>query len=74
MNLDTASLLPSGEKSHFVSPNVPAGNVRDLIALIKAKPDTFAYGSSGIGSTQHLAGEAFNLVAGTKSTHVQYKG
>ncbi|MEO6564413.1 MAG: tripartite tricarboxylate transporter substrate binding protein [Casimicrobiaceae bacterium] len=57
-----------------VSPNVPAGNVRDLIALIKAKPDTFAYGSSGIGSTQHLAGEAFNLVAGTKSTHVPYKG
>jgi len=57
-----------------VSPNVPAGNVRDLIALIKAKPDTFAYGSSGVGSTQHLAGEAFNLVAGTKSTHVPYKG
>ena len=57
-----------------VSPSVPAGNVRDLIALIKAKPDGFSYGSSGVGSTQHLAGEAFNLAAGTKAVHVPYKG
>jgi tripartite-type tricarboxylate transporter receptor subunit TctC len=58
----------------IVSPSVPAGNVRDLIALIKAKPEAFAYGSSGMGSTQHLAGEAFNLAAGTKAVHVPYKG
>jgi len=57
-----------------VSPSVPAGNVRDLIALVKANPDKFAYGSSGVGSTQHLAGEAFNLAAGTKAVHVPYKG
>ena len=57
-----------------VAPNVPATNVRDLIALIKAKPDGFSYGSSGVGSTQHLAGEAFNLAAGTKAVHVPYKG
>jgi tripartite-type tricarboxylate transporter receptor subunit TctC len=57
-----------------VAPNVPATNVRDLIALIKAKPDAFSYGSSGVGSTQHLAGEAFNLAAGTKAVHVPYKG
>jgi len=58
----------------IVAPNVPANNVRDLIALIKAKPDAYAYGSSGVGSTQHLAGEAFNLAAGTKAVHVPYKG
>ncbi len=58
----------------IVSPSVPAGNVRDLIALIKAKPEAYAYGSSGMGSTQHLAGEAFNLAAGTKAVHVPYKG
>ncbi len=58
----------------IVSPGVPAGNVRDLIALIKAKPEAYAYGSSGMGSTQHLAGEAFNLAAGTKAVHVPYKG
>ena len=57
-----------------VSPTVPANNVRDLIALIKADPDKFSYGSSGVGSTQHLAGEAFNLAAGTKAVHVPYKG
>lgn len=57
-----------------VGPGVPANNVRDLIALIKAKPEGFAYGSSGVGSTQHLAGEAFNLAAGTKAVHVPYKG
>ncbi len=57
-----------------VGPNVPANNVRDLIVLMKAKPDGFSYGSSGVGSTQHLAGEAFNLAAGTKAIHVPYKG
>jgi len=57
-----------------VGPNVPANNVRDLIVLMKAKPDGFSYGSSGVGSTQHLAGEAFNLAAGTKAVHVPYKG
>jgi tripartite-type tricarboxylate transporter receptor subunit TctC len=57
-----------------VGPDVPANNVKDLIALIKARPDAFSYGSSGVGSTQHLAGEAFNLAAGTKAVHVPYKG
>ena len=57
-----------------VGPTCRANNVKDLIALIKAKPDAFSYGSSGVGSTQHLAGEAFNLAAGTKAVHVPYKG
>jgi tripartite-type tricarboxylate transporter receptor subunit TctC len=57
-----------------VSPSVPAKNVKDLIALVKASPEKFSYGSSGVGSTQHLAGEAFNLAAGTKAVHVPYKG
>jgi len=57
-----------------VGPDVAANSVRDLIVMMKAKPDAFSYGSSGIGSTQHLAGEAFNLAAGTKAVHVPYKG
>ncbi|MFO1314063.1 MAG: tripartite tricarboxylate transporter substrate binding protein [Burkholderiales bacterium] len=57
-----------------VGPGVAANSVRDLIVLMKAKPDAFSYGSSGVGSTQHLAGEAFNLAAGTKAIHVPYKG
>ncbi len=57
-----------------VTPNLPANNVKELIALMKAKPEAFSYGSSGVGSTQHLAGEAFNLAAGTKAVHIPYKG
>jgi tripartite-type tricarboxylate transporter receptor subunit TctC len=53
---------------------VPASNVKELVALMKAKPDSFSFGSSGTGSTQHLAGEAFKLATGTVATHVPYKG
>jgi tripartite-type tricarboxylate transporter receptor subunit TctC len=57
-----------------VSPTVAAINVRDLVAAMKAKPSEYKYASSGVGSTQHIAGEAFNFAAGVKSTHVPYKG
>jgi tripartite-type tricarboxylate transporter receptor subunit TctC len=56
----------------IVHPSVPAKSVKDLIALAKAKP--LNCGSSGIGGTGHLAVELFNLQAGTKITHVPYKG
>ena len=57
-----------------VAPTVAANNVKDLVAEIKAKPGGFSCGSSGIGSTQHLACEAFALATGTKIVHVPYKG
>jgi tripartite-type tricarboxylate transporter receptor subunit TctC len=57
-----------------MNPSVPANNVKELVALMKAKPDSFSFGSSGTGSTQHLAGEAFKLATGTIATHVPYKG
>lgn len=57
-----------------VGANVPANNVAELVALMKAKPNDFKYASSGVGSTQHLAGEGFNLAAGVKSIHVPYRG
>jgi tripartite-type tricarboxylate transporter receptor subunit TctC len=56
----------------IVHPSVAAKSVKELIALAKAKPLTG--GSSGIGGTGHLAVELFNLQAGTKITHVPYKG
>ncbi|HZH07025.1 MAG TPA: tripartite tricarboxylate transporter substrate binding protein [Lautropia sp.] len=58
----------------LVNKTVPARNVQELVALMKASPGAFRYASSGVGSTQHLAGEAFDLVAGTKSIHIPYKG
>ena len=57
-----------------VSDNVPAKDVRELVALMKAKPNDFQYASSGIGSTQHIAGVAFLMSTGTNAVHVPYKG
>jgi tripartite-type tricarboxylate transporter receptor subunit TctC len=58
----------------LVSATTPIKTVSELIADMKAKPQGYRYGSSGVGSTQHLAGEAFDLATGVKSIHVPYKG
>ncbi len=55
-----------------VHPSVTASSVKELIALAKAK--SLNYGSSGVGGTGHLAGELFNVMAGTKLVHIPYKG
>jgi tripartite-type tricarboxylate transporter receptor subunit TctC len=57
-----------------VHPSVPAKNVKEFIALAKAKPDTLTYGSPGIGSGSHLVAEFFALSTGVKTVHVPYKG
>jgi tripartite-type tricarboxylate transporter receptor subunit TctC len=57
-----------------VGDKVPAKDVKELVALAKAKPGELRYASSGVGSTQHIAGEAFDLAAGVKTVHVPYKG
>lgn len=57
-----------------VGPSVTARDVKELVAQMKAKPDSFNYASSGAGSTQHLAGEAFKKLAGVQMTHIPYKG
>lgn len=58
----------------IVAPTVTARDVRELVAQMKATPDSFNYASSGAGSTQHLAGEAFKKLAGVSMTHIPYKG
>ena len=57
-----------------VHPSVPAKSVEELIALAKKEPGKLTYASSGVGSTQHLAGALFNKIAGTTMVHVPYKG
>lgn len=52
---------------------VPANNVIELIALAKAKPGQLNFGSAGIGSSSHLAGEMFVAAAGIKAVHVPFK-
>lgn len=57
-----------------VHPSVPANSVEELIKLAKSKPGQLTYGSSGIGSTQHLAGALFSKIAGVQMNHIPYKG
>ena len=55
-------------------PSVPAKDIRELIALAKAKPGSLSFGTSGTGGTPHLAGELLNQRAGIALTHIPYKG
>lgn len=57
-----------------VNASLPVNSVAELIALAKSKPGELTYGSSGIGSTQHLAGALFAQKAGVTLNHVPYKG
>lgn len=59
----------------LVHPSLPATDVKSLIALLKANPGKYNYGSSGLGSILHLCGEEFKAMAGgLEITHVPYKG
>ncbi len=55
-------------------PSIPAKNIQELIAYLKANPDKISFGSAGTGTSQHLAGEMFKMMSGTKMIHVPYKG
>lgn len=58
----------------IVNPSLPVRSVRELIALARAKPGAITYGSSGVGSVLHLAGEMLAIQGKVKMTHVPYKG
>ncbi|MES2511098.1 MAG: tripartite tricarboxylate transporter substrate-binding protein [Pseudomonadota bacterium] len=57
----------------MVSTQLPVSTLQEFIALLKANPGRYSYGSSGVGSPIHLFAEMFNATAGTKSLHVPYK-
>ena len=66
--------VASGPMLVVVNPDVPAKNLKELIALAKSKPGQLNFGSAGTGSQVHMAGEAFADAAGVNITHVPYKG
>jgi tripartite-type tricarboxylate transporter receptor subunit TctC len=69
------AMLASGPYVLVVNPQkVPAGSVKELIAMAKAKPGDIDFASSGNGSSQHLVGALFNAMTGTQLNHVPYKG
>jgi tripartite-type tricarboxylate transporter receptor subunit TctC len=57
-----------------VNPEMPVKSVAELIAYVKARPGQLSFGSSGVGSPHHLAGELLAQMAGLKLNHVPYKG
>jgi tripartite-type tricarboxylate transporter receptor subunit TctC len=71
---DPISLLAIAPNVLVVHPSVPAKNVKELIALAKAKPKQINFAGSGSGSTPHLAGELFKTMTGTQMMHVPYRG
>ena len=57
-----------------VNPNFPAKNLVEFIKVLKANPGKYSFGSSGVGSINHMLGESFQAEAGVKMIHVPYKG
>jgi len=66
--------VASGPQAIVVNPNFAAMTVKDLINMAKAKPDSVTFGSAGVGTQTHLAGENFIASAGLNVTHIPYKG
>ena len=58
----------------LVHPSVPAKNVTEFIALLKANPNKYAFGSAGNGTSQHISGELFKVMAGVSMQHIPYRG
>ena len=58
----------------LLHPSVPANNLREFIALLKANPEKYSFGSAGNGTSQHISGEMFKTMAGVKMQHVPYRG
>jgi tripartite-type tricarboxylate transporter receptor subunit TctC len=72
--LQPVAMLVRSVQVLVVNPGVPAGSVGELVALAKAQPGKLNFGSTGIGSGPHLAGELFRALAGVNIVHVPYKG
>jgi tripartite-type tricarboxylate transporter receptor subunit TctC len=58
----------------IVPPNSPVNSVKELVAMLKAKPGQYNYASAGVGSGAHVSLEKFNVAAGVKAVHVPLKG
>ncbi|HVG50624.1 MAG TPA: tripartite tricarboxylate transporter substrate binding protein [Xanthobacteraceae bacterium] len=73
---DFAPITPAVQNNNIITlhPSVPAKNVAEFVAYLKANPDKISFGSAGTGTSQHLAGEMFKVLTGTRMTHVPYKG
>src|SRR5438093_8570954 len=58
----------------IVHPSLNVNSVREFIALLKANPNKYSFGSAGNGTSQHISGELFKIMTGTQMQHIPYKG
>lgn len=68
------SMVATTQNVLVVQPEFPANNVAEFLSYTRQKSDALTFGSSGTGSTMHLAGEVFNQANGTRMKHVPYRG
>jgi len=73
-DLQPVSLLADMPNILVVHPSVPARNTAEFIALARARPGELNFGTAGAGSSTHMIGELFKVVAGVNLTHIPYKG
>lgn len=72
--LASVSVVASANIVLLVNPKLPVNNLREFIAYAKANPGKLNYSSQGVGSSGHLVGELFGMMAGVKMTHIPYPG
>lgn len=68
------TLVGSVQNVLVVHPSIPARSVKELIALLKARPGELTYASGGVGTQAHMAGELFKAMTGSNMSHIAYKG
>jgi tripartite-type tricarboxylate transporter receptor subunit TctC len=73
-DFEPIALCVQGANVLAIHPSLPAKNLKELIALAKARPGTLNFGSSGLGSSNQMAGELLKVMAGINIVHVPYKG
>jgi tripartite-type tricarboxylate transporter receptor subunit TctC len=73
-DLTPVALVVKAPNVLVVNPDVPAHDLKELIAYARAHPDALTYATSGVGTAQHLSGELLNKMAGVQIRHIPYKG
>jgi tripartite-type tricarboxylate transporter receptor subunit TctC len=68
------TLLASLPNMLIVHPSLNVSSVKELVALLKANPNKYSFGSAGNGTSQHISGEMFKIATGTQMQHIPYKG
>jgi tripartite-type tricarboxylate transporter receptor subunit TctC len=73
-DLTPITLVGSVQNVLVLHPSLPATSVKELIVLLKRRPGELTYGSGGVGTQAHMAGELFKAMTGTNMLHIAYKG